>query len=230
MSTTTNTALAVRHPARFSDVILPILQTMVPADKYAYVLDPFAGTGRIHELTNSYTIGIELEPEWAAMHPRTFVGDATDLDRIADGSVDAVVTSPAYGNRMADHHNARDASKRNTYRHALGRDLSPNSSATLQWGDGYRALHERAWREARRVLRPGGRFVVNIKDHIRKGKQQHVSYWHLRTIKRLGFVPVQYVRVYTPGQRYGQNGAARLPYEWVLAFDKPAAGVPSEDT
>lgn len=209
----------MKHPARFSKALMPVLQAMVPPDEYPIVLDPFAGTGKIHALEND-TYGVELEHEWAFMDHRTECGDATRL-RFFDESFDAVVTSPCYGNRMADHHNARDDSKRNTYKHVLGRDLSPGSAACMQWGPEYRELHERAWREAWRVLRPGGRIVVNIKDHIRRGKQQYVSWWHYRTLVRLGFVPYRYVWVPTPGQRQGQNGAARTSGEWVFAFDVP---------
>jgi hypothetical protein len=47
-----------------------------------------AGTGVIHELPNE-TIGVEIEPEWASMHPDTIVGDATRLPFPAE-SFDAV--------------------------------------------------------------------------------------------------------------------------------------------
>lgn len=233
----------MKHPAKYSAAIMPVLASYVPPDEYWLVLDPFAGTGRIHELPNS-TYGVELEPEWASMHPRSIVGDATHVPWINDGEFDAVVTSPTYGNRMADHHKAKDAckmctglgcakcgmsglSKRNTYKHVLGRDLSPGSSAGMQWGPEYRELHERAWREAWRVLRPGGRIVINIKDHIRKGKQQYVSWWHYQCLLDIGFVPYRYQAVITPGQRQGQNGNVRLDHEWVFAFDKP--NVPAQD-
>jgi hypothetical protein len=85
----------------------------------------------------------------------------------------------AYGNRMADHHIAHDGSPRHTYRHVLGQPLTPGNSGALQWGDGiagrsgageeYRALHVAVWTEARRVLKPRGIFVLNVKDHIRGG-------------------------------------------------------------
>lgn len=251
----------MKHPAKYSAALMPVLQSMVPPDEFYNVLDPFAGTGKIHQLDNVYTYGIELEPEWADMHPHTDVGDATDLN-IPDGVFDAVVTSPTYGNRMADHHEAKDAckvcrgrgheplvpetakhrvpptrlcakcdgtglSRRNTYKHVLGRDLSPGSSACMQWGPEYRELHERAWAEAWRVLRPGGRIVINIKDHIRKGKQQYVSWWHYQCLLKLGFLPYRYVWVATPGQRMGQNGATRLDGEWVFAFTKPTSSADS---
>ncbi len=148
---------------------------------------PTLRTGRILQLRQWWPhldiIGIEIEPEWAALSSGIRVGNALALD-LPTASVDAVVTSPAYGNRMADHHNARDGSPRHTYRHALGRPLHPQNAGALQWGpgkagDAYRAFHARAWREARRVLRPGGLLILNLKNHIRVGCEQDVTFWHI---------------------------------------------------
>ena len=190
----------MKHPAKYSKSLMPVLQSAVPPDRFPMVLDPFAGTGRIHELENA-TYGVELEREWADMHEHTIHGDAIKyLDQCMwwGMTYDAVVTSPCYGNRMADHHEAKDGSKRNTYRHVLGRPLSSGSSAAMQWGTEYRLFHREAWELAYDVIRPGGRLVINIKDHIRKGKQQYVSWWHYRTACGLGYVPLTFHCVPTP--------------------------------
>lgn len=117
------------HPAVYSKPLLPIFAEII-VDEFRNrrrpirVLDPFAGVGTIHELATLCslpgppgasmlveTVGVELMPAWVAAHERTQVGDATDLPAEWTGTFDAVVTSPCYGNRMADHHEARDKCK-----------------------------------------------------------------------------------------------------------------------
>lgn len=219
----------MKHPAKYSDAILPILRAEIerlrgPNDRYIQILDPFAGTGRIHELGGggtTNTFGIEIEPEWAEMHPLTDQGDATNLP-YDDEVFDAVITSPVYGNRMSDHHDAKDGTTRHTYKHYLGRDLHPNNAGQLQWGAAYRDLHRKAWSEAVRVLRPGGKLIINVSNHIRKGVEEEVVQWHLGRIlidhEDMRFVRT--IRVETPRQRHGENGKARVDCEHVLVIRK----------
>ena len=212
-----------KHPAKFSNQILDRLEANHADSFKGRWLDPFAGTGKgvdwMNQFPNCDAVGIELEPEWAGLSPSVMVGDATKLP-FANDTFDGVFTSPCYGNRMADHHNAKDDSKRNTYRHQLGRPLTDGSAAGLQWGDDYRELHVNAWWEVQRVLRPGGRFYMNIKDHIRKGVQQEVSLWHKETIEGMGLTLLFAEAIDCPGQRQGQNGQARVDHEWVYGFVK----------
>lgn len=214
----------VAHPAVFSSAILPALAGLL-GPEHKRVLDPFAGVGRVHELPGMVewemrTWGVELEPEWARLHPGTQVGNALDLP-FDEGWFDAVVTSPTYGNRLADHHNARDGSLRRSYTHDLGRKLSEDNSGVLHWGPQYREFHERAWRETARVLRAGGRLLLNISDHIRRGRRQYVASWHTQTLLEMGFALVDAARVVTPRLRAGANGQSRVSAELVLAFDLP---------
>lgn len=208
----------VSHPARYSRELMPVLADAVPVERFRRVLDPFAGTGRIHELPNE-TVGIEIEPEWADLHPDTLPGSALALP-FADCSFDAIVTSPTYGNRLADSHNASDPERRRSYTHDLGRQLSADNSGAMQWGGEYRAFHEDAWTEAVRVLRPGGRFVLNIKDHVRNGEVQHVSAWHLSTLMlehQLELVEIHPIGVRS--LRAGANGEARTTEEFVFVLE-----------
>lgn len=86
----------VRHPARYSDQVLVAMGQLVDQlvddqGRTVQVLDPFAGTGRVHELGQHTscelrTFGVELEPEWAGMHERTIVGDAQAAEPL-DGTL-----------------------------------------------------------------------------------------------------------------------------------------------
>lgn len=108
------------HPAKFSDPILDAVEGELRAHLFGpdhVLLDPFAGVGRVHELADRLgcdSVGVELEAEWAATHERTICGDSTILSALIGpyhGHVDALVTSPAYGNRMADQYLGSDDEK-----------------------------------------------------------------------------------------------------------------------
>ena len=139
------------HPATYTDALLPIFaelllkshgHSVAVGPGPAKILDPFAGTGKIARLRawlpQAEFYGYEIEPEWAeqarAAGCACTTGDSRQM-HYPDAMFDAICTSPTYGNRMADHHEARDASPRHTYRHTLGRPLTPGNSGALQWGE-----------------------------------------------------------------------------------------------
>lgn len=232
--------MGVSHPAKFSDPIMEAitrtLKAVLPPGTLAgepLVLDPFAGTGRIHRLqAEGYlTVGVELEPEWAEMHPATICGDSTRLFQLVrehvTGVVDAVVTSPCYGNRMADTY-AGDAkgSRRFTYRTHLGRDLSPGSAAGLQWGDAYRELHRRVWAQCAMLVRPGGWMLLSMSDHVRNDWTQPVTLWHATTLTELGFRLKRWEPIETQRVGMGSTGSReqRAREEWLLTFQMPERG------
>jgi DNA modification methylase len=219
----------VAHPATFSDGILERAATLLTPE-HTKILDPFAGIGKIHDLGEHtswrvWTTGIELAEEWADCHPKTKVGDATHLDPKWTNRFDAVVTSPCYGNRMADHHVAKDGSVRRSYTHDLGRKLDDETWAgAMHWhdgprGDAYRETHRSAIWEMARVLRPGGLLILNMKDHIRGGERQYVTNWWVEEILGCAFRFVDAATVETPGHKAGAN-RDRVRAEVLLAFER----------
>lgn len=212
-------AVIIKHPAKFSDPVLERIEDLLDLHGWPQkIIDPFAGTGKVHRLSQGRdveTVGVEIEPEWAALHPRTIIGDALHLD-FPDDTFDGMVTSPCYGNRLADHHNAQDGSVRRSYTHDIGRQLHPNNAGTLQWGDSYRDFHSHAWAESLRVLQPGALIVVNISNHIRGGVEQTVTEWHLNWFISHECMIVDLDKVNTSRMRYGANREARARYENVF--------------
>ena len=179
-------------------------------------IDPFAGVGNLARLPFPF-VGVEIEREWAT----SVQGDARRLP-FADGTFGAIATSPTYGNRMADHHNAKDGRKRISYKHNLGRDLTPGNSGQMHWGEEYRELHRLAWAEAHRVLRLGGACLVNVKDFIRDRERVRVTDWHAETLQGVGFAleTDPFVQIPVTGMGYGANRELRVPYEVIIRCRK----------
>ena len=237
----------VVHNAKFSGNILDVLSNILAEelerfddDQDVYLLDPMAGVGGIMDIAYNHpnvlhTTMVEIEKEWADVaaskvsYPHTmgrvfnadFLEWATEQDMM---DYDIVMTSPTYGNRMADSHTPgpNDKSVRNTYRHVLERPLTEGSSAGMQWGDEYRVFHEEAWAQVYNLLAPTGIFVLNVKDHIRKGVKQPVCAWHSRLCQNIGFTLTHYYEIPVKGNRQGENGEVRVDNEMVYVFRKPA--------
>lgn len=208
------------HPAKYTDVLLVAMARMLKGRKR--ILDPFGGTGKVfllnHWLPDAQIDAVEIEPEWAAKHPKTTLGNALHLPW-PDGYFDAICTSPVYGNRMSD--TTLPSAKGNIWRYyacQLGRKLHPDNSGQLQWGPDYQDFHRRAWTETRRVLVESGLFVLNIKDHIRDGKLMNVTAWHVECLEALCFKMERVERIDTPSFRRGRNSELRVPYESVILF------------
>lgn len=214
-----------RHPAKFSDSILEVIKGYLKNGMK--LLDPFAGTGKIARLKDYFpdlhVTCNELEEEWCYgeyLVDEWHVGDAQFMNWASDGYFDAIVTSPTYGNRMADHHDARDGSKRNTYTHCLGKQLKDGNTGKMQWGKKYRDKHIAIYSEFFRVLSFGGILIINVSDHIRKGKQVPVVTWHVQALKTTGFMFIEDVEVETKRLREGENHDKRVACEHVLVFRK----------
>ncbi len=217
----------VRHPAKYTESFIPIFAEKLFGKEN--VLDIFAGTCKIANIKEHGYAGKiycnELEPEWAEIGlgkvDSINVGDAEFLP-YKDDFFEAICTSPTYGNRMADHFEAKDGSKRNTYRHAIGRALDEENTGRMQWGKKYREKHDRIWKEANRVLKPGGMLILNIKNHIRKGEEIDVSGWQKESILRAGFELVEKISVPVTGLGFGANADKRVGHEEIFIFNKKA--------
>lgn len=236
----------VSHPAKYSRELLPGLEHLIPDS--LLVLDPMAGVGTIRKVC-PWAVCIELEHEWAAQcGSPVIIADSTRMP-LRSGIFGCICTSPVYGNRMSDHHDAKEkcsecggkglrptlyfgevscercggkgfnSYRRHTYRHTLGRALHPRNTGRLQWGRKYRAMHEEIWRECYRVMADGGIFILNVSDHIRAHQVQRVSAWHVRTIQSLGFQLVDSYKVNTKRQKDGAN-RERVAHEYVFRFVK----------
>jgi DNA modification methylase len=165
----------------------------VLAGRSRTVLDPFAGVGTIHDLRPDHeTIGIELEPEWAEARDGTICGDARDVAALVGRTVDAIVTSPAYGNRLADAYDAYDPEARRSYSIDLGRPLTDGNGAGMHFGRGgeYEDLHRAVWAACVALLPPGGLFILNCKDFVRDGAVVPVTGWHLGVLASLGLTAI----------------------------------------
>lgn len=238
------------HPAKYTPEVLTQLRAVVAAEarrlgRPPTLLDPFAGTGRIHELRPlANTYGVEIEPEWAACHPDTICGDAMDIPEEWRGWFDIIATSVVYGNRFSDHHVANDSCKkcdgtgvferascprckgtklspRKSYKTSLGRDPHKDSSATMQWGPTYRDFHKRWIGVALEELDDGGLFIVNIKNHERQRRMQHVVEWWMQTLIEFDLLIEAVLPVPVRGMRFGANYSQRSTVEMIVVMRKP---------
>lgn len=225
--------MTAKHPAKFSDSILRVFQEILADLPPGRVLDPMSGSNKLKalDLPGFSLLCSELEWPWchdAGEYRADVQADATRLPFRA-GSVDYLVTSQTYANRMADHHRVQSGHVYRTYTHFLRQSLNDpdynlkaNNTGQLQWGPKYRDLHRKIWSEVIRVLAPGGLLLMNISDHIRAGKVVPVSDWHRRTVTEMGLVERSTHAVETPRSRGLQNDHLRVEYENVFVFEKGA--------
>jgi tRNA G10 N-methylase Trm11 len=215
----------IRHPAKYTDSFIGLFAELLNGKKR--VLDPFAGTGKIGLIKNFGFNGEiyanEIEPEW--INKNEYCCDyITNVDaeflNYPSCFFDAICTSPTYGNRMADHHEAKDGTRRNTYTHCIGRQLSYGNTGKMQWGIEYMKKHERIYKHLATLVEEKGIFICNIKNHIRQGKEIDVKSFHENAIINCGFTKKQEIFIETKGNGFGANANKRTNGEYILVFEK----------
>lgn len=215
------------HPAPYSAVIVTTLDELLPTS--GIFLDPMCGTGKCFELERDDRVimGTEIEPTYAALHPRTLQADATALP-FPTGMFDGGFCSPTYGNRMGVDYTAPGWTKnpkgRRNYSLSarwLARDarvvLHRNNTARYGTKRGLREywrLHRLIWAEVGRVTRPGGIFLLNAKDLPKMA----ITDGHVELLTAAGFREVDRRRVYPPGYRNGANRDLRVDGEDVVTL------------
>jgi len=201
------------HPAPYTSSIIALLYDVVPNE--GVFLDPFGGIGGITTYIPNIIAG-ELMAKWA-IRGCQLQHDALRLP-FATNSLDGIVTSPTYGNRMGDHGDYNIDSDRRSYQSFYGEDLPNTNTGRYNWGAQYQLLHTLAWIECTRVVKPGGLFYLNISDHIRNGQVIPVSDWHIETLKSLMWEQVGTFRIETPRFKKGANHEARVDHESLIIF------------
>lgn len=213
----------MKHPAVYSDGFIGIFSKILKDKKN--VLDPFAGTGKIALIKehgfNGEVICNEIEPGFANLSKysvdKWYFEDAEFLN-LKD--IDAICTSPTYGNRMADHHEAKDDSKRITYRHYLGEPLKEGNTGMMQFGEKYRSKHINIYKNLFKILNDNGIFILNISNHIRKGEEIDVVNFHKEAMEEIGFSLHHQIKVNTKRMKFGKNSEKRVGNECILVFEK----------
>ena len=224
--------MTVAHPCRFTPAVLDALAPVIEGFGLP-VHDPFAGTGeRLGALCDRLGVGFsgtEIEPEFI-VDPRVQPGDSTRA-----GTYPAVphilITSPVYPNGMTDHFEARDGSRRHTYRQALatnlGRDRPLHINNMGAYGNKIRRSHrseQQHWGLATACLAHWpDTVIVNVKDTIARGERVPVVATWAGLLTDAGWGVTDWIVVDVHGQRHGANGHARVDHEVILVAQKAPA-------
>ena len=162
----------------------------------------------------------ELEKEWADQGidnkvDEIIVGDAKNLS----GRYDCIVTSPPYGNRMADNFKAgKPDSMRRGYVGDLGRNVSDGSVCCKHFGKGYEEMIESIYDSILFKI-SFDLFILNVSNFIRQFKEVNVIGWYKNYFKKRDFILLYEDAVNTRRQKgVGANTQLRVSHEVVMVF------------
>lgn len=158
---------------------------------------------------------------------------ADDRDEIEDTEevrhADLLVDETVVVTRCEDcRGTGRRPSNRMSYRIALGRMPSANSSAVMQWGTPWRRFHRLALAEAVRAVKDDGLLIVNASDSVRtvgSGDNRRVTYppvveFVAMTLFRLGCYVETIEPVGTRRYGHGANRERRAASEHLIVVRK----------
>jgi DNA modification methylase len=213
-----------KNPAKFTDSILEEIAKQVNHKNIKGVcLDPFAGSGKIAKIKQFTNIEIhcnDIEDGWKEDYDVDvwYHQDAEFL--VTDRTFDAIITSPTYGNRMADHHKANDGSRRITYTHRYGQKLSDGNTGVMHFGKEYKDKHTRIFTNLRKLLKSNGLLMVNVSNFIRNGEEVDVVGWWKDMLTNVGFSFIEDVPIATPRMKFGANRTKRVQNENLLIWKR----------
>ncbi len=215
----------VQHPAEYTRGILEGIRdrNWLPMGT---IIDPFGGTGkRLNEILkhpNRTLVAVEIELAFVMKYPQFLtLGDATEL-HFENESFDGAVTSPVYASiRLSDYNRPKAPSN---WKGRRGYDLSAkylsndekytlnvNNTASHVRASGtqemYWELHEKAWQELYRVLRPEAPFVFNYKPRLNDDGLER----HSKLLEIIGFNYETQFIVPSKGYTFGSNSEKRDP-------------------
>jgi DNA modification methylase len=227
---------------------LNLLQAVL--DRYTdpgdLVLDPMGGTGSVLVglLTGRHVATGDIEIQWAhllkqnqiSLAHRSIIAFATsgltaqwDAARLplASGQADMVLTSPPYYDTFSNWDASSNILEERHNRHGLSYGVHRQQVANLHVYEDYLRAMREIYAEAKRILRPGGKLVLVVKDVIRGGRVVPVVRDNELLVRALGFSLVDRFDVPARGTRFRNVNRVKLgqeapPIEPVLVFDCPA--------
>lgn len=200
-----------KHNGKANLNLITALLQYAPAGQL--VVDIMGGTGSLLIATDHQypVITGELEAHWAALSEvnRQSIGgrrlfaastpalccqwDAARLP-LASGSVPAIITSPPYWDMLSDWHIKSQGLQGNVhelYGPAYGTD--PRNLGNVHIYEDYLRAMAVVYREASRVLGPGGILVLILKDRIHKSRRVPIVKDTIALVQALGFFLVEQI-------------------------------------